>query len=330
MHSAKLSIPRNTGLSEKENTNQSNFNYRVILRQWRILDTVVSCGNLSNAAAALNLTQPAISQSIAKLENDVGLPLLKIKGRKAHLTEPGNALLQQARLLLKEAVEFENYVELLQSKCRPAIRLAVDYAFPTHTLISALHAFSLREPNVDIVLTQMSVSELAEAMNAGHSDLAIAHEVPIGFWSDVLTETEYVAVAHPGHRFFEFRRELTQADLNSELEIACKADVSLQIGWKAMQTTETNFWQVTDYETAIRSICAGFGYGWLPKHQIIDLLDKGGLKFIPLQNIETYNVKFYLAKRSLSATDSEVNSLVEMLYKTATSTKSDGKWIWPP
>lgn len=81
--------------------------YRSSLAQWQVLHAVVDHGSFAGAAEHLGLTQPAISYSIAKLEDLFTVSLFKQSGRKAYLTEAGRELLERSRLLLDLATELE-------------------------------------------------------------------------------------------------------------------------------------------------------------------------------------------------------------------------------
>lgn len=91
-------------------------NLRVSLQEWRSFHAVVECGGYANAAEFLHRTQPAISYSIAKLEQRLGIPLLKIEGRKAQLTELGMKLVVRSRMLLEQAIELEQFAESLRHR----------------------------------------------------------------------------------------------------------------------------------------------------------------------------------------------------------------------
>jgi DNA-binding transcriptional LysR family regulator len=69
---------------------------RIRLRELRILHTVVRSGSMAKAAAALSLTQPAVSQAIGLLESALGVPLLERTPAGAAPTEFGEAILRRA------------------------------------------------------------------------------------------------------------------------------------------------------------------------------------------------------------------------------------------
>ena len=62
---------------------------RVTREQWRALQAVVDQGGFAQAAGFLNRSQSSVSYAVGKLQGQLGVPLLRIKGRKAELTEHG-------------------------------------------------------------------------------------------------------------------------------------------------------------------------------------------------------------------------------------------------
>src|SRR5579862_1984820 len=68
--------------------------------QWEVLEAVVQLGSFAAAAAKMNRSQSTISYAISRLQDQFKIPLLKMTGRKAELTEAGKALLADAEPLL--------------------------------------------------------------------------------------------------------------------------------------------------------------------------------------------------------------------------------------
>jgi len=73
---------------------------RVSLEQWRVLQAVVDLGGFAQAAGYLHRSQSSVSYTVAKMQEQLGMPLLEIRGRKAVLTKTGDALLRQSRHLV--------------------------------------------------------------------------------------------------------------------------------------------------------------------------------------------------------------------------------------
>jgi DNA-binding transcriptional LysR family regulator len=73
------------------------------LRQLNAFLTIVSAGSLGRAADMLHITQPALSRTVRRLEQQVGAPLFERHSKGMQLTAVGSALLPHATLLLREA-----------------------------------------------------------------------------------------------------------------------------------------------------------------------------------------------------------------------------------
>ena len=91
------------------------FRFRASLSQWRAFHAVIACGGYAGAAKYLHVTQPAISYSITKLEQQFGVRLLKLNGRKAYITSAGQALLPRSHELLRLAADLERMASSLRA-----------------------------------------------------------------------------------------------------------------------------------------------------------------------------------------------------------------------
>ncbi|MBC7501539.1 MAG: LysR family transcriptional regulator, partial [Herminiimonas sp.] len=114
---------------------------RISLKQWRMLHAVIDCGGFADAAKFLHISQSAISYTVAKMQEQLGVPILKLVGRKAHVTDAGRELLEQSRYLLKEALALESFAETIRHGGESEVRLVVDHDFPTSLLMIALRQF---------------------------------------------------------------------------------------------------------------------------------------------------------------------------------------------
>ena len=83
---------------------------RVTLDQWRTLQAVVDQGGYAQAAEMLHRSQSSVSYAVARLQEQLGMQLLRIDGRKAVLTEAGTVLLRRSRQLVKQAGQLEDPV----------------------------------------------------------------------------------------------------------------------------------------------------------------------------------------------------------------------------
>lgn len=80
-------------------------NFHVTLKQWKMLHAVNDFGCFADAAEFLHVSQSSVSYGIAKLQEQLGISVLKVEGRKAKVTEAGKVMLDRSRQLMRVALE---------------------------------------------------------------------------------------------------------------------------------------------------------------------------------------------------------------------------------
>ncbi|AYM08676.1 LysR family transcriptional regulator [Agrobacterium radiobacter] len=120
----------------------------------RIFTDVARRGSLTAAAASLRLTQPAVSYQMRKLEDELGVVLIRRKHRGIELTAEGQKLFD----IVSRNVDAIDLLaqQLRRTEDRQTIRLHTDYAFSSLWLIPRMHGFRALNPdiNIQIVATQ--------------------------------------------------------------------------------------------------------------------------------------------------------------------------------
>jgi DNA-binding transcriptional LysR family regulator len=254
---------------------------RTTLEHWHVLQAIVEHGSFAKAAEALHRSQSSVSYMVAKLQEQLDVPLLEIEGRKARLTPAGAALLPQAARLLDDAHALERRAKNLKAGWEAQIRLVVDSLFPRPLLTRALSEINAGCPQSQLLLKETVLSGAEDALLAREADVVVCSSVPPGFLGDPLMDIEFIAVAHPDHALHRLGRELTLDDLARELHIVVR-DSGTQgrdDGWLG----STRRWTVTSGSTRLALMRAGLGFGWAPLAHIEEDLAAGRLKPLPLR-----------------------------------------------
>ncbi len=254
---------------------------RTTLEQWRVLQAIVEHGSYAQAAEALFRSQSAISYTLAKLQQQLGVTLLEPDGRRMKLTVIGEALLRDAMPLVKSALQLEQRARSLDQGWEVEVRLAVDGLYPTYLLTAALQAFQgiCRQTRIELIEVVLSGGE--EALQEGKVDLAIVNNLPAGFLGDKLFEAEFVAVSSPEHPLHAHHEPLQLDDLKAWTQVVVRDSGSRHPrdeGWLEAR----NRWTVTKAETAIEIVKAGLAFAWLPQHLIREDLEQQRLIPLPL------------------------------------------------
>ncbi len=124
------------------------------VRRLRVLVAVAEEGSFTAAAARLYLTQSAVSQQMAVLEREIGIPLLRRMPRGVALTDAGAALVIRARHLFGEISAIEHEMQSFGEN-RQEIRLGAFATAGVELLPQALKAFKARRPDVRVRLSSV-------------------------------------------------------------------------------------------------------------------------------------------------------------------------------
>ena len=177
---------------------------------------VADAGGFSAAAAALHLTQPAVSKRIAQLESELDARLFDRVGRQVLLTEAGQLLLPRARQLLGDANDARRALRELEHGIGGSLRLVSSHHIGLHRLPPLLRKFSARYPQVALELRFMDSEQAWHEVLHARAELALTTLGPTAsplqatpVWHDPLH-----FVAAPSHPLAQ-RTRLSLSDLSA-------------------------------------------------------------------------------------------------------------------
>jgi len=266
---------------------------RVTLDQWRTLQAVIDHGGFAQAAEMLHRSQSSVSYTVARMQEQLGVPLLRIDGRKAVLTEAGEVLLRRSRQLVHQAGQLEELAHHMEQGWEAEVRLVVDAAYPNAKLIRALTAFMPQSRGCRVRLREEVLSGVEDVLKDGTADLAISGLDITGYLGQELSSVEFIAVAHPDHALHQLQRKLSVQDLQSQMQVVVRDSGQRQprdSGWLGAEQR----WTVGSLATSVGFVSSGMGFAWLPRHMIGRELAEGSLKPLPLIQGSIRRPQFYL------------------------------------
>ena len=162
----------------------------------RTFVAVAERGSMTAGAAALNLTQGAISQKIARLENQAGGSLLLRDRRGLGLTPMGERLLGKARRML--ALNDEIWTDMQGGSIDGPARLGLPIDLAGPLLVPMLKEFMAAFPRVQPQLSCSSSADIRKRLDAGEFDLALLEETASDASGECLAVDRLVWVGAPG------------------------------------------------------------------------------------------------------------------------------------
>src|SRR5436190_614194 len=143
------------------------------VKRLRVLGEVARQGSFSAAAEALYLSQSAVSQQVATLEREVGMPLLERTRNGPKLNEAGKTLVRHAEAALARLEEAEHELKAIAGLEGGELRIA-SFASASATLLTeALGEFKGRYPEVQLTVTAAEPEDSVPRLRAAEIDLAI-------------------------------------------------------------------------------------------------------------------------------------------------------------
>ncbi|MFD0696948.1 LysR family transcriptional regulator [Paenibacillus sp. GCM10027628] len=169
------------------------------LLQLQYFRTVARLEHMTKAAQELRIAQPALSKTIARLEENLGVPLFDRQGRQIRLNTFGKAFLEKTETALTALEEGRRQVSDLAGMKNGSISLATS---TLNRLSEPLGLFLAQYPEVNFKISQASMDEIANLIENGSVDFGFT-ALPIqrqGISEQTVLNEEVLLALPPGHR----------------------------------------------------------------------------------------------------------------------------------
>jgi len=242
------------------------------LRQLRYLVALAEERNFTRAAAREHIAQPALSQQIRRLEDEVGLALAERTTRSVSITDAGALLVARARRILGELEAAEAELQAIGGVHAGHVTVGAIHTMGPVDVALALAIFHERYPGVELTVREHASDELAEMVRDDTLDLAflsVTERIEShGLGLHQLISEELVVVLPRAHRLAR-RRRLSMAELSGEHFISYREGARLrellvgaahQAGFEPHVTLESN-----ESPRIRRLVARGMGVAILPR-----------------------------------------------------------------
>lgn len=261
------------------------------LHTLRIFTNVAKLGSITEAAKFLHISQPAVTVQIRKLEREIGVKLIKGKGRGIQLTFEGEFLYEQGLRLfhLEEQIDekFKNFLEKKEN-----IKIASSYISTNYILPPIIAGYKTENPNIDMYVSLGNVQSVERLVldykvdfgfvvqsNIGHEDLNFEKIMDIPFWF----------VVHPTHPLAN--------KLVSIFELSEHDFIYRERGSSTLDLMEAIFYthncplprfglQIEGVLESIKVVEAGYGMAIAPACSVKEKLSQGSITRVFVDQVE--------------------------------------------
>ena len=143
------------------------------LSLYHIFNTVARTGNISKAAKELYISQPAISKSITKLEENLGIILFARTSRGVHLTEEGTLLYEYTKSAFDTLNPGEANIKRINELCIGHIRIGVSTTLCKYILLPYLKRFVSSHPHIKVTIECQSTFQTLDLLERGKLDIGL-------------------------------------------------------------------------------------------------------------------------------------------------------------
>src|SRR5919204_2278617 len=291
------------------------------LKRVRVLSEVVRQGSFSAAADSLHLSQSAVSQQVAALEREVGMPLLERTRNGPKLNHAGRVLVGHAEAAIARLEEAEHQLKAIAGLKGGELRLASFPSASATLLTQALGSFRARFPEVRLSVTEAEPEESLPRLLAAEIDLAIVFDYPMLPPSEeerdinrvlLLTESMYLALPR-GHPLAD-AETIRLSDLADEPWLCgvCPSscgDVVKQACREAGFEPRIAF-ESDEYQVLQAYVAAGLGFTLLPDLALPALRSQ---LVVPPTKPEAPKRRVWAASRAEGARSAATEAMVEVL-----------------
>lgn len=283
---------------------------KTTLEQWITLLEVDKAGSIQAAALKLNKSHTTLIYALNKLENQLGVSLIKVKGRKSVLTDDGKSLLRRAHSMIEQARVLEEISTQLSQGAESELIVAIDHLCDRQWLYGPLAKFFADNSATSIQVVETSLSKTANMVEEGVADISIINLPITNYPAESFGMTTMLPVVIKNHPLAD-KPQLCLADLEASRQIVIRDLGSVgkkNVGWLKSSQRIT----VDNFDHAWQAVKQGLGYCRLPKH-VIESYNDEDIVVLNVEYSNCYQVPLHLTLPKGAKTGPAAKNLYQLL-----------------
>jgi DNA-binding transcriptional LysR family regulator len=258
----------------------------VTLRQLKVFEAVARHLSFSRAAEELHLTQPAVSMQVKQLEEQAGLPLTEMVGKKVFLTGAGEEIARHARRIAQQLREADEALDAIKGVRGGRLSIGVISTakyFAPRLLAEFLH----RKPGIELDLRVNNREAVVRLLADNEIDLAIMGQPPQDFATvaEGFADHPLVIIAAPDHPLAA-RKQIAPALLGDETFLIREAGsgtrATMERYFADAGIAPRHMMELGNNETIKQAAMAGLGIAFISAHAVSLECNVGRLVRLPV------------------------------------------------
>jgi len=293
-------------------------------RQIRYALAVAKERSFTSAAARLSISQSAVSEQVALLEEEIGFPVFRRTPRGIEVTERGRTFLYEAERVVGDLLSLSDTARRLRGAPSDTLTLGMGSGM-AHIFMPRLFC-DLRKklPGVRLEILTAPTKNIFNELHEDRVDAGIAIEsdperVPAGILIERLTHAEMALITHPSHRLARSRKAVDIGSLVSEPIIMSELTVGYGQVVMSLFTDlgiRPNILAVADnIETMKVIVQSGTGIAIVPRACAANEIALGVLKALPIAPARSVNLSLFRRRQPLSRRKEGYLAIIRDLLK---------------
>lgn len=275
------------------------------IRQLQAFENLSSTNSFTQTAKYLHVTQSAVSHSIRSLEEDIGRKLISKRGRKIHLTQAGEILLNFARPMLEEMVKVRESITEGEVEHFDHLRVGASDQICRFLLPDILSEFAQIRPFTKFEVRGLDTLDCLNLLSAGEIDLALTVEpIQRNEYSFVpCFSDEIVVVLHPEHPWAKNRKVSWEQAENEQFILPNRRGYTFRKIEKFLKESHLSlntYIELNSVETMKELVVRKLGLALMSDWTVKNEIQNGkliALPFGPKRLIRTWGVSFLHGKQ---------------------------------
>jgi DNA-binding transcriptional LysR family regulator len=267
----------------------------ISFEQVLVFHQIIQSGSFKAAAAQLHKTQPAISLSIKKLEEEMEVELFDRSGYRPELTEHGKSFSERSMKVLQGMGELEGLSKSFRKKEEPEIHVAIDGISPLHKLLYLFKNFGEKYPNTKLHLGFEILSDAERKLLSREAQIAVTSFISEPDLIEGHSVTKMKMIPVMSRELYKERKVKSEKDL-IDIEQIVIIDKNGPKGSSFGLLENGKKWRLKDQNFKREIILAGLGWGHLAQHTIERELAEKKLVILDFENIRPRELDIKLVR----------------------------------
>lgn len=273
----------------------------VTLRQLKVFESVARHLSFSRAAEELHLTQPAVSMQVKQLEEQAGLPLTEMIGKKVFLTQAGEEVARHARLIAQQLREAGEAIDALKGVRGGTLSLGV-ISTAKYFAPRLLAEYRRRQPGIELRLGVYNRATVLRKLSENEIDLAIMGQPPNDFptVAEAFADHPLVIIAAPDHPLAR-KKKIDPVLLNEETflirEPGSGTRAAMERYFAEAGVVPRHRMELVSNEALKQAVMAGLGLAFISAHTVSLECEVGRLVVLPVTGTPIIR-RWYVVQRA--------------------------------